>query len=310
MIDADALVLAVDIGGTTIKAEISDATGRVWAAAAEPTPRGAHALEMAGRLGEKLLAELPSAERALVARAAVIMPGIVDTARGVAVFSANIGWRDVEAAEQFRRWWELPVLLDHDTTVAGWAEWRAVTDTRRDAANACIVIIGTGIAGVLAVDGRLVHGGSRGQAGEYGHIPVRPDGVRCPCGNIGCVETVASASAIARAYSHRSGHVVNGAADVVARLDTDPTARAVWAEAMGALADGLIGIIHATCPDVLVLGGGLAQAGTALTDPLQAALTRKLVLVTPPEVVIGRYGARAGLAGAAQLARLGSRDGR
>jgi glucokinase len=305
VIATDALVLAVDIGGTTIKAEISDAAGAVVTAAAQPTPHGSPALDLAGRMGETLLARLSACERERVRRAAVIMPGIVDAARGVAVFSANIGWRDVEAGDQFRRRWGMPVLLDHDSTVAGWAEWRAAG---QGAANACVVIIGTGIAGVLAVDGRLVRGGGRGQAGEYGHIPVRPDGARCPCGNIGCVETVASATAIARAYARRRGYPVAGAAEVAALLDTDPVARSVWAEAVDALADGLIGIIHATCPDVLVLGGGLAQAGTALTDPLHAALAGKLVLVTPPEVLIGKYGARAGLAGAALLARLGSRS--
>ncbi|NUS44465.1 MAG: ROK family protein [Mycobacteriaceae bacterium] len=302
----DGTVLAIDVGGTTIKGEITAPDGTVTAAATVATPRGAAALDAVTDLGETLLSRLGDRARREVARAAVLLPGIVDAERGVAVLSANIGWRDVIIGGRWRDRWRVPTLLDHDTTVAGWAEWRygagAGTDT------VCVVTIGTGVAAVLAVNRRLVRG-SRGQAGEIGHVAVRPDGIACHCGNVGCVETVASAGAIAHAYTRRTGRRVDGAADVLGVLDHDPDARAVRDDAVEALADGLSGVIHAVCPQSIVLSGGLSEAGDAVCTPLQAALRRKLFVVAAPDVVAGAFGARAGLVGARELARAGSRDG-
>ncbi|MEV6217426.1 ROK family protein [Nocardia sp. NPDC051833] len=303
-VDDRDLVLGVDIGGTTIKAEISAADGTVWASRVVPTPAGEAALDAAAELGASLLEQLPGVERERVRRAAVLLPGIVDAERGVAVLSANIGWRDVVVGDRFTRRWRVPVLLEHDVAAAGWAEWRF--GAGRDFDTVCVIIIGTGISGTLSVAGRFVRGGI-GQAGEYGHIPVRRDhGMPCPCGNIGCVETVASATGIARAYRLRTGDEAADAAAVFARVSTDPAARQVVADAVDALADGLLGVVHAVCPELVVLGGGLAGAGGELADRLHTALANRVRVVPAPQVRIGEYGARAGLRGAALLARHGA----
>ncbi|MBF6060061.1 ROK family protein [Nocardia terpenica] len=300
----DDLVLAVDVGGTTTKGEITDVAGRVLNTATVATPRGEAAFDAMGELGAGLLAELPAAQRDRVARAAVVMPGIVDSARSLAVFSSNIGWRDVKVGSRFHDLWRMPVLIEHDVTVAGWAEWRYGAGRGSD--DVCVIILGTGISGTLSVAGRLVRGGA-GQAGEYGHIPVRyRDGLRCPCGNVGCVETVASGAAIARAYTARTGREIPGAEAVFAARDTDPDARAVLADAVDALAEGLFGVIHAACPALIVLGGGLAGAGATLTDALHHRLTELLRVAPVPRVVLGEFGARAGLVGAALFARAGA----
>ncbi|WP_232851292.1 ROK family protein [Nocardia acididurans] len=304
VVGADDLVLGLDVGGTTIKAEISDAAGTVLAANAVATPRGEAAFDAMIELGDKLLATLPDAARTRVRRAAVLLPGVVDSARGIAVFSANVGWRDVEVGTRFTDRWGMPVLIEHDVAAAGWAEWRFGGGRDRD--TVCVIIIGTGISGTLSVAGRFVRG-AIGQAGEYGHIPVRrTHGIPCPCGNIGCVETVASAAAIARAYARRTGSECSSAADVFAMIATDPDAQAVVADAVDALADGLVGVVHAVCPEAIVLGGGLAGAGEILAERLHDALTDRLRVIPGPQVVIGEYGARAGLVGAARFARHGS----
>ncbi|MET8874613.1 ROK family protein [Nocardia sp. NPDC004604] len=300
----DLLVLGLDVGGTTIKGEITDASGTVLAAGVVATPQGAAAFETMGALGDRLLAELTDDQRDRVARAAVLLPGIVDPVRSIAVFSSNVGWRDVHIGDRFTRRWGMPVLIEHDVAAAGWAEWRYGAGRGHD--DVCVVILGTGISGTLSVGGRLVRSGY-GQTGEYGHIPVRhADGLRCPCGNIGCVETVASGAAIARAYAQRTGHETASAADVFALLDTDSDAKAVVGEAISALADGLLGLIHAGCPELIILGGGLAGAGAALTEPLQHTIAERLRVVPAPRVVLGEFGARAGLIGAALFARQGA----
>lgn len=297
-------VLAVDVGGTTIKAEISDAAGEVLSSGSVATPSGAAAFDAVGALGDRLLAELPAAQRHRVMRAAVVLPGIVDPVRSLAVFSSNVGWRDVRVGSRFTDRWAMPVLIEHDVAVAGWAEWRY--GAGRGCDDVCVLILGTGISGTLFIGGRLVRGAA-GQAGEYGHIPVRHrDGLRCACGNVGCVETVASGAAIARAYTARTGHEIAGAQTVFAILDTDADARAVVADAIDALAEGLVGVIHAACPELIVLGGGLSRAGAVLTGALQARLTELLCVAPVPRVVLGEFGARAGLIGAARYARSGT----
>ncbi|MGW5223506.1 ROK family protein [Nocardia niigatensis] len=303
------LVLAVDVGGGTTKAEITDAGGAVRGAATVGTPRGEAAFETIERLGGELLAALPPDHRRRVTRAAVVLPGLVDAECGIAVFSSNLGWRNAKVGNRFADGWGLPVLIDHDVTVAGWAEWRFGAGRGLD--DVCVLILGTGISGTLSVGGRLVRApaGQSGpaQAGEYGHIPVRHrDGLPCPCGNTGCVETVASGPAIARAYAARTGREITGAETVFAAIDTDPAARAVVDDAIDALAEALLGVVHAGCPELIVLGGGLARAGAVLTDGLHARLTALLRVVPVPRVAQGEFGIRAGLIGAAHLARTGA----
>ncbi|MFF0528568.1 ROK family protein [Nocardia amikacinitolerans] len=303
-LDADALTLGLDVGGTTIKGEIADASGAILAAGTVPTPRGETAFEAMGELGDSLLADLPADRRDRLGRAAVLLPGIVDTARSIAVFSGNIGWRDVHVGERFTRRWGVPVLIEHDVAVAGWAEWRF--GAGRDHGDVLVIVLGTGVSGTLSIGGRLVRS-AFGQAGEYGHVPVRSaDGLPCPCGNVGCVETLASAAAIARNYTRLSGHEVSSAANVFGRLPDDTHAVRAVDDAVAALADGLLGVIHAACPELVVLGGGLAGAGAALSERLQTALEQRLRVVPVPKVVLGEFGARAGLAGATLLARYGA----
>jgi len=184
------------------------------------------------------------------------------------------------------RWWS-----SHDVAAAGLAEQRL--GAGRGAHDVLFVVIGTGIAGAVLVAGELVSGGA-GQAGEIGHIRMRPDGPACGCGRAGCLETLASARAVAAAYTARTGRAVRGAAEVVAALDTDADARAVWAEAVGALADGLLVTQAVLASRRVVLGGGLAAAGAALLEPLDAAL-RERATVSGARAEAGRAGGTAGV---------------
>lgn len=310
----DASVLAVDVGGTTVKAEVVDAHGRVLASGAVPTPTGPAALESVSRLGRSLLEQVGA--RQPVARAGLLLPGIVDRVRRIGVRSANVGWRDLSFGPELEASWLMPVLVDHDVTLAGWAEWR--TGAGRGADDVVFVVLGTGISAALVVDGRLVRGGGGGgappggqggQAGELGHVVVRPDGPLCGCGGRGCLEAVASGSAIARAYSRLAGREVGGAHDVLLALDDDPIARRVWDDAVAALADGVSGAVALLAPSRIVLGGGLVEAGEALLGPLRKALGERVFVTPAPDLLPAHHGARAGLVGAALLARLGGTDG-
>jgi glucokinase len=296
VITTEARVLAVDIGGTSIKAEIADGDGAVVAAGRSPTPRGAAAIDAAADLGSRLIGEAGP-----VKRAGIVLPGIVDPVRRVAVYSANIGWSELAFGDALERAWGVPVVADHDVTCAGWAEWQA--GAGRGCSDLAFVAIGTGISAALVCGSRVLRGSGRSQPGEIGHVVVRPDGPRCGCGNQGCLEAVASASAIARAYSAATGRHAAGALDVLAAARTDERARQVWDDAIRALADGLAALGTLLAPQRIVLGGGLAQAGDALLGPLGRELAGMVCVQPVPELVSGAFGERAGLAGAALLAR-------
>ena len=297
------LVLAVDVGGTTIKAELADESGAVVGTGSVRTPKGAAALDAVAALGASLIASADGP----VASAGVILPGIVDRARRVAVYSANIGWSDLDAGALLDRAWGIPVAIDHDVTCAGWAEW--ATGAGQGCSDMAFVAIGTGISAALVSGGRLLRGADSRQPGEIGHVVVRPDGPACGCGARGCVEAIASASSIARAYAAATGSPVAGALDVERAAAHDDRARKVWDDAIAALADGLTILTTVLAPERIVLGGGLAVSGSFLLEPLVPALAARVCVQSVPELVTARHGLRAGLAGAALLARQPAQDG-
>jgi glucokinase len=291
------LLLAVDLGGTGIKAMLAHSDGTALAQTSRPTPRGdgAAAVREVVDVGRELLAASP----APATRMGLAVPGIVDGAAGIAVYSSNLGWRRAPVASAVADALGLPVALLHDVTAAGVAEHRL--GAGRGVDDLLVVAIGTGIAAAVIAGGRPLLGGA-GQAGELGHLVVRTGGRRCGCGRHGCLEAEASASAIARAYAERTGRPVAGAADVASRLDDDEDARTVWAEAVAALADGLLDAVALLGTSRVVVSGGLSQAGDLLLQPLAAAMHERASMHVIPELVVGELGSRGGVVGAALLA--------
>ena len=298
MNDDGGLVLALDVGGTTIKAELVDPSGTVVASDQRPTPRGDRARDAIAEVGRTLLAKRPDEP---VAGAGVVVPGLVDREAGVATYSANLGWRDLELVRSLGAEWRLPVRIANDVASGGVAEHRLGAGAGTQ--DLVFMPIGTGIAASILSGGHLVTG-HRGEVAEIGHLAVRT-GVRCACGRDGCLEAIASAAAIARRYAGLSGSHVTGADDVAARLSTDAAARQVWQDAVEALADALAIVSLLVGPALVVIGGGLSRAGRSLLDPLQVALRQRTRLVYPADVTASALGDRGGVIGAALLARDG-----
>ncbi|SCF35737.1 ROK family protein [Micromonospora mirobrigensis] len=298
------VVVALDVGGTGMKCALVRPDGTVAHTERHPTDagRGASAVvETVLTVAEGLTERARRAGLTPVA-CGVVIPGVVDEAAGVAVWSANVGFRDVPLRELVRARTGLPTVLGHDVRAGGLAEARL--GAGRGAGHVLFVAIGTGIAATHVVDG-VAATGAHGAAGEIGHILVRPGGPRCGCGRPGCLEAVASASAVARRYAELTdagGPPVTAAGVAERAAAGEPLAGRVWQEAVEALADGLATGQALFDVTTVVLGGGLAQAGPRLFDPLRVALKERLTFHREPRLVPAALGDEAGCLGAALLA--------
>ncbi|MGB9182580.1 MAG: ROK family protein [Solirubrobacteraceae bacterium] len=302
MTSPDSAVIAVDVGGTTIKGALVDVNGHFMRELARPTP-AARGPEAVIREVQAMVADLGAADaarpQASVRSVAVVIPGVVDALAGRAEFSANLGFRDVPLRDLIQRNVGLPTLLEHDVRAAGVAE-RTVGITG-GVDDYLLAVIGTGIAGVVHTGGQLVRGAS-GIAGELGHIPVRPGGEPCACGQRGCLERYASASSIARRYVELGGEAGTSVHEVVARRTRDPAAGRAWQEAAESLAIAFVTCTMLLDPEMIVLAGGLSAAGDDLLAPVEAEFAARLKWREPPAVRLSPLGGRAGLVGAAILA--------
>ena len=228
----------------------------------------------------------------------LVVTGIVDERRGMAVHSENVGWRNVPVSSLVEQATGLPVGFGHDVRAGTLAEWRL--GAGRGLEDLVFVPVGTGVSAGIVVGGRLVTGG--GYAGEIGHVDVG-HGEPCTCGGRGCVEALASAAAIARRYAAASGRPVAGAREVAERMIAgDPAARRVWNDATEALALGLAWTSVVLAPQAILLGGGLARSGSLLFEPLGQALGRHLGVVRRPRLLPAALKDDAGFLGAALLA--------
>lgn len=292
-------VIALDVGGTSMKAALVDEARQVIGAARIPTGRS----DGPDAVVERIVATV--ADQVAAARATgytprgagVVVPGIVDDQRGVAVFSANIGWRDVPLRELIQKRVDVPVAFSHDVRAGGLAEGEL--GAARGVRDYLFLPIGTGIAGAIVLDGQPYSG--QGYGGEIGHMIVDPEGPPCGCGARGCLEAIASASAIAAEYSRRTGRLADSLVSELA-AGGDADAVAVWDRAIEALARALQAYATLLAPELVVVGGGLGEAGELLLRPLADALDARLVFQRRPRLVPAQLGDQAGALGAALLA--------
>ncbi|MEW2489110.1 ROK family protein [Streptomyces sp. NPDC048411] len=297
-------VIALDVGGTGMKAALVGADGTLLHEARRATgrERGPDAvvesiLAFAAELrahGEQHFGESAVA-------AGVAVPGIIDAENGIAVYASNLGWRDVPMRTLLgERLGGVPVALGHDVRTGGLAEGRIGAGKGAD--RFLFVPLGTGIAGAIGITG-TIEAGAHGYAGEIGHIVVRPDGPDCGCGQRGCLEALASASAVSRAWAAASGDPEADAADCAKAVESgDPAAVRVWQDAVDALAAGLVTALTLLDPRALIIGGGLAEAGETLFVPLRAAVEERVTFQKLPDIVPAALGDTAGCLGAGLLA--------
>jgi glucokinase len=308
-VDPSEVVVAVDLGGTLMKCGLVAADGTVLHRETRPTPPATTDPRGGGRaILDALLAAVvelgqkATAETHRVRAIGVVVPGVIDAEHGT-VGAENLEWVGTPVLAELTAAVgdEVPIVLAHDVRAGGYAELRqgALAGTT----NSMFLPLGTGIAAAMIVDGSLVSGD--GYAGELGHSKfIHGEAAElCACGQRGCLETVASAAALARRYTARTGRTVHGAREVMELLAAgDPDAEQVWQDALAVLIDALVLYTTLVAPTRIAIGGGLVGAGETLLQPLREGVHERLTFQREPEIVAAQLGEEAGMLGAALMA--------
>lgn len=317
------LTVGVDIGGTKVAAGLVDEEGQVHAFGRASTPHRS----TEPRVVEDVIVEVvqtllgQAANQGMpVAAVGVGAAGFVAADRATVTFAPHLSWRGEPLRDRLEQRLSLPISVDNDANAAAWAEYRF--GAGRGHARLVTLTLGTGIGGAIVMDGR-VERGQHGMAGEFGHMIMVPHGRRCECGNRGCWEQYASGNvlqregqALARAggpfaaeFERRSAgrpEAVSGPIVTEAGLAGDPAAQELLAEVGRWLGLGLANLAAALDPGCIVIGGGVIAAGDLILDPAREEMARNLPgrghrPLAP--IVAAELGPRAGLIGAADLAR-------
>lgn len=286
-------VVAIDVGGTTIKSAFAPPADALSAVTLGPVRRTPTPIGDPGALIDAIAATVRSHDSAFDA-VGVVMPGLLDVPNGRVRLSGNLRLTDTAIVEPLRQDLGIPVAFEHDVRAAGLAELHA--GAARGLQDAVVLAVGTGIAAAVIIDGRVRS--ADGFMGEIGHAHVGPE-EPCVCGRRGCLEAVSSASAIARRYAARTGRQLDTAAVVALSEAGDPVAAEVWADAVQGLVRATAFTTALLGPQAVILGGGLAEAGETLLTPLRAGLAASVSFQRLPEIRRARHGDDAGCLGAA-----------
>ncbi|HEY0006499.1 MAG TPA: ROK family protein [Pyrinomonadaceae bacterium] len=312
--DGAELVLAADLGGTNLRAATIDASGRIHERVKVCTPRAERPDEIV-RAIIGLTRELESrgaGSSSRIRAISVVVPGTVQVEKGIVTRAPNVpaldGFRLAAALTGELRW---PAVIENDANAAAVGEmWQGAG---RGCRTLVCVTLGTGVGGGLILDGKLWRG-IDGSAGEIGHMTVEPFGAPCGCGNRGCLEVYASATAIVRMtreadsrYSASPLHANDKlTAEAIYRsgLDGDELALEVFRRMGTYLGIGLAGLVNVLNPELIVIGGGVAAGWDLFIEHVREQIMERAFPIPARRAQLSRAerGDDAGLLGAAYIA--------
>lgn len=311
--------VGVDLGGTNIAVGVVDEAGKILFKDSSPTG--------AGRAADEIIADIEKTVRRVVAGAGMTLndveyvgvgsPGSIKADTGEVVYANNLYWHNVPLGAQLGALLGKPVYVDNDANVAALAELKVGGAKGRK--NAIMLTLGTGVGGGIIIDGKIFSG-AHGVGAELGHMCVVIDGEMCTCGNAGCLEAYASATAL---INRGKEDVAQNPEGMIAKLaggdaqkvnakiviDSakagDPAAVKLFNRYVYILAMGMVSLINAFDPEVFVLGGGVANAGQFLLDAVTAQVEKYVYAkgLEHATVEMAVLGNDAGIIGAAMLGR-------
>ena len=311
--------VGIDVGGTGLKAGVVNEEGKIISKVSCPTLVERGAEPVVNDMANLALKAIEEAGLKLddVKAIGIGIPGILDPRTGRVPFCTNLHWHDVPLIEWMQRVVDKPIFVGNDATVAGLAE--SVSGVSAGVKNSVFVTLGTGVGGGIVLDGK-VFSGSNGVGSEIGHMITVAGGEMCTCGNRGCWERYASATALIRWGVEAAkanpecalAKAVEGDTDKITAKHVidlakagDPECAAIFDNYVYHLCVGLVSIINFYDPEVIALGGGVSHAGQFLLDAVRAKLPEMVFYKAMPyaRVELATLGNDAGIIGAAMLGK-------
>ena len=296
--------LGLDVGGTNLAAAVYDNDYRMLSHRSIPAG--------GGRCAQAITADMAAVSRAVIEDAGISvedvecwgigMPSCIDTRTRLLVNAHQFGWKNVPIREWLEPLMPLPVRIENDANCAAYGE--ALAGAARGRSNVVMLTLGTGVGSGIIIDGRIFKGYD-GMGAEIGHSTLVQDGRPCACGRKGCVEAYCSATALIARGREVLGEACTNAKYVFTLAQEGNTeALALIDEYAGHLTASLSSIVTIFRPEVLILGGGVADSGDFLLDKVNALLPEMSyngTTIGVPPVVRATLGNAAGLIGAAFL---------
>ncbi|MFG2623713.1 ROK family glucokinase [Streptomyces sp. NPDC048473] len=311
------LTIGVDIGGTKIAAGVVDEEGQILSMFKVSTPQTAE-----GIVDAIAAAVSGASEGHQIDAVGIGAAGYVDDKRATVLFAPNINWRHEPLKDKVEQRVGLPVVVENDANAAAWGEYRFGAGQGHD--DVICITLGTGLGGGIIIGNKLRRG-RFGVAAEFGHIRVVPDGLLCGCGSQGCWEQYASGRALVRYAKQRANATPENATTLLSLGDGtvdgiegkhisaaarqgDPVAIDSFRELARWAGAGLADLASLFDPSAFIVGGGVSDEGELVLDPIRKSFRRWLIggeWRPHAQVLAAQLGGKAGLVGAADLARQG-----
>jgi glucokinase len=307
--------VGVDLGGTNITIALVDLKGKIKNKVKISTQANKDACYIIKTIIENIKVLVRGINSSQIIGIGIGAAGQIDHPNGMIQFSPNLHWRNIPIVKEIKKEFKVPVFIDNDANVACYGEF--LFGAGQGAQSIICVTLGTGVGGGIIIDGKIYRGAG-GAAGEIGHLTVESRGRKCNCGNHGCMEAYVGAPhmrerCIEKIKAGRKSiitKIVEGSLSKItpkvlleAAFYKDALALEIWQETGMYLGIGLASLINIFNPEKIIIGGGVANAGKLISDPMKKTIKERALAVSLHEVKIVRakLGEEAGVIGAAML---------
>lgn len=312
-------VVGVDLGGTKISAALSNLNGEVISQTTVPTNANEGEIPVLNRIIESVEKVIKdgSVNYQDVKAIGIGSPGPLDAEKGIIIYTPNLPFKNFNLVDPLKNKFGIPVFLDNDANVAAIGEY--MFGAGRGTKDVVFFTVSTGIGGGAVLDGKIYRGHTS-NALEIGHMTVAPDGPRCNCGNIGCVEATSSGTAIAKRAqealtskvetSLRKYDKVTSYEVFVEAAAGDPVCKDIIDTALNYLGIAIANAVSIFDPEVIIIGGGVSKAGDIVFDTVRKVVNKRCFrsMAESVKIVPAGLGTDAGVIGAVALALLETED--
>lgn len=312
-------VVGVDLGGTKISAALSNLNGEIISQTTVPTNANEGEIPVLNRIIDSVDKVIKGGcvEYKDIAGIGIGSPGPLDAEKGIIIYTPNLPFKNFNLVDPLKNKFGVPVFLDNDANVAAIGEY--MFGAGRGAKDVVFFTVSTGVGGGAVLNGK-VYRGHTSNALEIGHMTVAPDGPRCNCGNIGCVEATSSGTAIAKRgqealnskveTSLRKYDKVTSYEVFVEAAAGDPVCKDIIDTALNYLGIAIANAVSIFDPEVIIVGGGVSKAGDIVFDTIRKVVNKRCFksMAESVKIVPAGLGTDAGVIGAVALALLETKE--